>query len=443
MTYRRLMPLVVLLGFGLHVRADDWPQFRGPDRTGISKEKGLLQAWPKEGPKLLWTYKNAGLGFSGPAIVGDTLYTLGGFDNAEYAIAIDLKTQRELWRTKIGALFSHGKWGDGPRSTPTVDGDRLYALGAYGDLICVDIKNKGNAIWRKSLVKHLGGQMMTVEGYKDWGYSESVLIDGDLLICTPGGDKGTLAALKKQTGEVVWRSTDLKNQAPYSSVMIHQLGDVKTYVQNSFVDENAGGFVSGFSAADGKVLWKEKIHNGGFCFAIAPTPIINDNLVYITSGYGGGCHLFEVTAAGKTFKARALYKGPTQKALKNTHGGVVLIGDYIYGHSEPQPWVCQELKTGKVKWQERAQLAGASGSITAADGRLYLLSDDGEVALLVPNPKEWDEAGTFKLPETSKLRDTLQTLQSAHVWTHPVVANGRLYLRDQELIFCYDVSAKK
>src|SRR5262249_51609194 len=160
--------------------------------------------------------------------------------------------------------------------------------------------------------------------------------------------------------------------------------------QNSFVDETEGGFASGFSAEDGKVLWKQKIHDGSSCFAIAPTPIIKDNLVYVTSGYGGGCHLFEITAAGKGFKARDLHsQPPQQKAVKNTHGGVVLVGDHIYGHSETQMWVCQEFKTGKVKWQERAELSCRSGAITAADGRLYLLSDDGEVGLLVPNPKQW------------------------------------------------------
>jgi len=379
------------------------------------------------------TYREGGLGFSGPAIIGGRLYTMGGFDKDEYVIAIDLTKQKELWRVKVGKLFSHGAWGDGPRSTPTVDGDRVYALGGFGDLVCVD--TSGKEVWRKSYAD-MGGEMMS-----EWGFSESVLIDGDLLICTPGGDKGTLAALDKKTGNELWRSKELKNKAPYSSVMISMAGGSKQYVQTSYINDDDGGVVSGF-APGGKVLWTQPIFKG-HSYAIAPNPIIKDDLVYVSSGYGAGCHLFQLTAKGKVaFDAKDLYPKKIQKTVKNTHGGIVLIGDHIYGHSEGLGWVCQDLKSGEIAWSERSKLETRSGSITSADGMLYLLAETGDLALIAPDPKGWQEAGAFKLPEQSKLRTTLANLRSAAVWTHPVVANGRLYLRDQELIFCYDVSGK-
>jgi outer membrane protein assembly factor BamB len=420
--------------------AADWPQWRGPDRTGVSKETGLLRTWPKGGPKLLWSYHNAGLGYSTTAIVGDRIYTLGAIDEVEYVLALDVKGDKvsEAWRAKLGPIFTFegNVWGDGPRSTPTVDGKYVYALGAQGALVCVETAN-GKEVWRKDLIKDFGGEMMT-----DWGYSESPLIDGDLLICTPGNSKGTLAALKKTTGAVVWRSTDLKYKAPYSSIVISEAGGVRQYVQNGYIDDNDGGVVFGVAAKDGKALWTEPFFKGS-SYAVAPTPIVRGNLVYVTAGYGWGCHLFELTPAGQGFKVKDLYGKRERKTVKNTHGGVVLVGDHIYGHSEGLGWVCQEFKTGTVTWNERNKLECKSGGITAADGSLYCLSDEGEIALLKATPEGWQEQGTFTIPEKSKLSPARRTGKQGMVWTQPVIANGRLYLRDQEMLFCYDIQAKK
>lgn len=420
------------------VRADDWPQFRGPARTGVSKEKGLLQEWPEKGPKLLWTYRDAGLGFSGPSIVGDRLYTLGGWDDGEYALGIDLKTQKEVWKVKLGKLFGHGNWGDGPRSNPTVDGDLVFALGGYGDLVCLKVAD-GKEVWRKNLETDFGGVMMSDAG-NHWGYSESPLVDGDVLIVTPGGSKGTLAALDKKTGKLIWQSEGLKHAAPYSSAMISNAAGVKQYIQASYIDEHEGGFLSGFDAKTGKPLWTKNLFKK-HSYAVAPTPIVVDDLVYMTSGYGGGVHLFQISKAGAGLEAKELYSPEIQKTMKNTHGGVVLLDGKIYGHSEVLNWTCQDFKTGKILWNDREQILETrqSGATTAADNRLYFLSDTGECALVVPNPKEMEEAGRFTLPEKSKLRITRPTLRAAAVWTHPVIANGKLYLRDQELIFCFDV----
>jgi outer membrane protein assembly factor BamB len=419
--------------------AADWPQWRGRDRSGVSKETGLLKAWPKGGPTPLWTYKKAGLGFSGPAVVGDRLYTMGVRDEMTYVIALDIAKGQEAWSTKIGPLFTFklNAWGDGPRGTPTVDGDHLYALDATGLLVCLETA-KGEEVWRKDLIKDLAGEMMT-----EWGYSESPLVDGDLLICTPGGPKGTLAALDKKTGAVKWRSTDLKNKAPYSSVVISEGGGIRQYIQTSYISAAEGGVVSGFAAKDGKLLWSQPTFRGS-SYAIAPTPIVRDNLVYVTCNMEGpGCHLFALTPKGKGIAAKELYSKKNQKSLKNDHGGVVLVGAHVYGHSGGRGWTCQDFKTGDVAWLDRSQLQCTSGSIVAADGRLYLYSDTGTAVLLDADPKKWQENGRFELPEKSTANKGRPSGRSAAIWTPPVVANGRLYLRDQELLFCYDVSEKK
>jgi outer membrane protein assembly factor BamB len=435
---RVLAVTVCLVAVSLPALAADWPQWRGPDRTGVSKETGLLKEWPKAGPKLVWTYRNTGLGFSCFAIVGDRLYTLGALDEVEYLIALDIKGAKpvELWKAKLGPIFTYQNWGDGPRSTPTVDGKHIYALGAQGELICVEAAG-GKEVWRKNLIKDIGGEMMT-----EWGYSESPLVDGSKLIVTPGGDKGTLAALNKTTGEVIWRSTGLKNKAPYSSVMVSEAGGVRQYVQNSYISDDEGGVVSGFDARDGKVLWTMPL-NKLSSYAIAPTPIVRGNLVYVTAGYDYGCHLFELSRSGEAFEAKDLYSRRAQKSVKNTHGGVVLIGDHVYGHSERLGWVCQELKTGSVVWSDRERLECASGAITAADGLLYLYSDEGTAVLLKATAEGWQEHGRFDIPEKSKIPETRRTSRAAKIWAQPAVANGRLYLRDQELLFCFDLRAKK
>jgi outer membrane protein assembly factor BamB len=436
----RLLPVTAcLVAVALPALADDWPQWRGPNRSGVSKETGLLNDWPAKGPPLVWTYRNTGYGFSTAAVVGDRLYTLGALGDDEYVIALDLKGDKpsEAWKVKLGPIFTFDDnvWGDGPRGTPTVDGNYVYALGGQGELVCVE--TNGKEIWRKNLIKDLGGEMMT-----EWGYSESPLIDGDKLICTPGGSKGTLAALDKQTGKVLWRSTGLKNKAPYSSVVVSEAGGVRQYVQNNYISEDDGGVVSGFDAKDGRVLWTGPLAKIS-SYAIAPTPIVRGDLVYVTAGYDYGCHLYQLKRAGDGFAASDLYKPRERRAVKNTHGGVVLVGEHIYGHSEKTGWVCQDLKTGKVAWLERDKLECYSGSITAADGMLYLYSDEGKAVLLKANPKAWEEHGLFTIPEKSKVVETRRTFRSAKIWTPPVIANGRLYLRDQELLFCFDIRAKK
>jgi len=397
-------------------RADDWPQWRGPERTEISKEKGLLKDWPRGGPKLLWTYADAGNAYSGPAVVGNRVYTMGTEGDDEVVLALDAGNGKKVWSSKVGRYFDN-RWGGGPRGTPTVDGDRLYALGGHGDLVCLNLAD-GKEVWTKNLNKDLGGQMMS-----GWGYSESPLIDGEKLICSPGGRKGSLAALDKTNGKVIWRSEGLTDTATYSSVIVAEGGGLRHYIQVT-----RGGVV-GVAPKDGKQLWKVALGFGGP--AIIPTPVCHDGHVYATSGYNSGCGLVKLTPDGSSgISAEKVY---ANKSMTNAHGGVVLYEGHIYGYSDSKGWICQDFKTGKEVWSERSKLG--KGSLTCVDGMLICYSErGGNVALIEASPKGWKEHGRFKIPKESSIRSG-----SGGIWTHPVVANGRLYLRDQDLIFCYDI----
>jgi outer membrane protein assembly factor BamB len=426
MHVRKLAFLAVsLFALSLPALASDWPQWRGPDRTDVSKETGLLKSWPDKGPHLLWTFRDAGVGYFGPAIVGDRLYSMGADDQNEYVFVLDVKSGQKVWSCEIGKRFKNG-YGDGPRATPTVDGDRLYALGGQGSLVCVDVKS-GKKIWSLSMQKDLGGQMMS-----GWGYTESPLVDGDKLICAPGGDNGMLAAVDKNTGKVLWRSKDLTDPASYSSLLVADVSGTRQYLVLT------GRGQAGVAAKDGRLLWHTEYCINGV--AMVPTPIFQDGSAYFSTDYGAGCALLKLTPDGNGTRAEKIY---ANKNMENHHGGVILLDGYLYGWSgnsnyrgTPRgKWVCQELKTGKVVWEEKDALGAAS--ITYADGHLYCYSqDDGTVVLLRATPKGWKEDGRFKIPEETKV-----PRKSGRIWTHPVVANGRLYLRDEDLIFCYDVRA--
>src|SRR5262245_58809728 len=278
----------------------DWPAWRGPDRTGASKETGLLKAWPKAGPKLLWTFAKAGNGYAGPAVVGGVVYAMGARGDDEYALAVDAKG-KELWATKIGKVFDFKRnaWSRGPNATPTVDGDLVFALGSQGQLLCVN-KTTGKQVWTKDLPKELKGQVNDVGGGEPdigWGYCWSPLVDGDKLICTPGGPNGLFAALDKKTGKVLWRSKGVTAQATYSSPILSEAGGVRHYV---YVTQEG---VVGVSAKDGSLLWQYE-RDDPFPNVVCPTPIIQGNFVYVSVGYHAGAELLEVTAAGGKFTGK-------------------------------------------------------------------------------------------------------------------------------------------
>src|SRR5262245_10931615 len=415
--------------------AFDWPQFRGPNRDGVSLESGLLKKWPDGGPKLLWTWKNGGTGYAGPAIVGDRLYLSGARGDDELVFALDLKQKppRQLWEVKIGPKFtSKGhSWNEGPLINPTVAGGLVFALGGGGNLVCVDVQ-AGREKWRVSLLKDLGGDVYNFQGNAPektgWGFACAPLVDGDKVICVPGGSQGTLAALDKATGKTLWRSKGLTDKATYASPVLATLAGTRQYLQST--SEGVAGV-----DPDGNLLWYFK-RAKPYADILGTSPLVKGNQVFISgAGSGGGSELIEVAKAGGKFTARKVYATPE---LANFHGGLVLVGDHVYGSSGDfgrRKWVGLAFRTGKVAWSVENRKLG-KGAVTVADGFLYCLGEESDLVVRTPaSPKqELTVAESFPLPETSSQRKP-----NGKAWTHPVIANGKLYLRDQDLLFCFDL----
>jgi outer membrane protein assembly factor BamB len=406
----------------------EWPQWRGPNRDGISAETGLLKTWPEGGPKLLWEIKGLGIGYSSVAISGGKLYTMGDRSIEEQSrskktqcvIAYDLATQKELWTAKVGPPHD-----DGPRCTPTIDDDCVYAIGTDGDLLCIQAET-GKVQWQKNLQKDFGGKN------PGWKYSESPLVDGERLLCTPGGRNAVMVALNKKTGELIWKCSmpDIgpkgEDDAGYSSIVISEAAGTKQYVQLT----NKG--LVGVAAKDGRFLWGyNKIANGT---ANIPTPVIYGQYVFCSTAYGTGSALLKLVGVDGNVKPEEIYF-LNDSTFQNHHGGFIRLGDYIYGghgHGQGKP-TCIEIKSGKVMWQEN-QPGGGSAGIVYADGHLYFRYQDDTVALIEANPDKYNLKGTFKLPR----RDGM----SGEGWPHPVVCGGRLYLRHADMLFCYDIKAQ-
>lgn len=423
----RPLAILAFLITPLAVQAADWPQWRGPNRDGVSAETGLLKGWPKNGPALAWKGDIGGVGYGSPSVSQGKVFVLGAEDvkegQKEFCVCLDAKTGQRVWKADVPAAeggYLHG-WGSGPRSSPTVEGDAVYVLGARGDLLRLKTAD-GSKVWAVNLKSDFGGAI------PGWGYSESVLIDGDNLICTPGGKQGTLLALNKQTGKEVWRSAELTDAAGYSSVIVADVGGVRQYITQTQAS------AVGVRAKDGKLLWRE----AGLKRAVAviPTPIVHDGMAFFTAGYGAGSELFKLTSKDGLTTAEKLYSA--NKVLTNQHGGVVRIGEHIYGHSDNgNKWVCIEFRNDATDpvWESKAL---DKGSLTAADGHLYCYGQKtGTCVLAEATPKEWKEKGRLELPEKSK-----HPRRDGAIWAHPVVSNGKLFLRDHELLFCFDVAAK-
>ncbi len=407
---RNLTSLVSTLAMavGLSATAADWPQWRGPNRDDISTEKGLLKHWPATGPKVAWIYKDAGLGYSGYSIVGGKLFTSGLRGDMEFLICVDTKSGQQVWATPMGPLLKNG-WGDGPRGTPSADGDRVYAMSGQGVMFCANAAT-GKEMW-KAKMSDFGGKT------PNWGYTESPLVDGKQVICTPGEEQGTLLALDKMTGKKLWQSTAWKDGAQYSSPVVATINGVRQYVQLT------QQHVAGIDAASGKVVWQSDWQGKT---AVIPTPIVKGNEIYIASGYSVGCKLVRI---GPDNKPSDVWQNGV---MVNHHGGVILVGEHLYGYSDKGGWTCQNWKTGEAVWMDKSL---GKGAVHCVDGMLICLEESsGTVALVEASPAGWKEHGRFKLtPQTT------QRNPKGKVWTHPVVSNGKLYLRDQELLFCFDI----
>lgn len=398
---------------------DSWPTFRGPQRTANAPDTDLLTSWPEGGPRLAWQTAGAGRGYSSLAIADGKIYTLGdapstASDGDEYLVCFSQSDGKQLWMAKTGPAWAEGKpnW-QGSRSTPTVDDDGVYVVTPFGVLVCC--QTNGEEIWRKDLMKDFSGQK--ADG---WGYSESVLVDGNQVVCTPGGPENTMVALDKATGETVWKtSREGDRGAGHSCIVPVNVGRTRVYVQST------GSGAMGVDAASGKLLWTFDIDQ---TTSVIPTPIVRDDLVFFVAGYGrGGALLKQIPGENGEVTIEEQY--PLNKELGNKHGGVVLVGDYIYGDSEDRGIVyCAELMTGEVKWKSRGP-GKDSASVAAADGHLYVHYADGTMALVKASPEGFEEAGHFSVPGSGDRPS----------WSHPVILDGKLYVREGDIIACYDV----
>ncbi len=383
--------------------AADWPQWRGPNRDGISQETGLLESWPASGPPLVWKARGLGEGYSGPAVVGNRLYVQGQEGNQAFVLALDTNTGKQVWKTPGGLGFreSHG---NGPRGTPTVDGNRLYAVGADGTLLCLDTET-GRKIWSVNFQAKFGGTL------PQWAYSESPLIEGDRVIVVPGGPRSSIVALNKLTGEVIWKS--LSDPAGYSSAMPFTTGPVRGVTVFT-----AGGAV-GLNIDNGQPLWRYQ--RAGNDTANVATPVVRDGYVFVSSDYGTGCALLKITFEGNAVKAHEVY---FNRDMRNHYTTSVLVGNHLYGFSS-SILTAMDFMTGKVAWKDRSV---GKGNCIYAGNRLYCLGEDGKIALIQPDPAAYKEISRFGIPTGSY-----------PTWTPPVVANGRLYLRDQNTLFAYNI----
>ncbi|HZZ29312.1 MAG TPA: PQQ-binding-like beta-propeller repeat protein [Pirellulales bacterium] len=418
-------PSMGTLAADLPVTTSDWPQWQGPNRDGISSETGLLQQWPEGGPELAWKAAGLGPGFAGVSLQNGRIYTMGQRDNKETVLALDANQRgKPLWCTPIGDTAENGGYG-GPRCTPTADGDLVYALGSHGDLDCLNAAT-GAIVWHKNLPLDFGGRMMS-----GWGYSESPLIDGDQLICTPGGQDALLVALNKKTGAEIWRCGIPKaaqaemtkkgnDGAGYSSIVISHAANKKQYVQ--FVGRGLVGF-----SPDGKYLWGyNKIANP---VANISTPIVHDDNVFASAAYDSGAVQLKLVATpGGGIEAQPVYEIPS-RTFQNHHGGMVLVNGYLYaGHGQKMGLpICLDWKTGHVIWGGDQRGPGeGSAAVAYADGRLYFRYEDGTMALIGASPAGYKVYGTFKIPGVEQPS-----------WSHPVIADGKLYLREQDALLCY------
>ena len=405
------MPLVLSPVFTTW-RADaandsDWPQWRGPDRTGLSKETGLLSAWPSSGPKQVWSVSGLGDGYGSLAIVGDRIYVQSGKGRESVVNCLNRADGKTIWARALGSRMDQDR-GGGPRGTPTVDGEFLYALSEAGDLQCLRTGD-GSPVWNKNILRDFHGRNT------NWLISESPLVDGNKLVFTPGGGGAGIVAVDKKTGKDVWMSKELSDPAGYCSLIAVDVNGVRAYTTLT------AQAATGVRANDGALLWRyERVVNR---VANIATPIFSNNKVFYSTAYGTGCALLDLKGSDGRVQAEEVY---FNRDMMNHHGGVLLIDGYLYGFSNAI-LTCMEFTTGKVAWRDRSV---GKGSLTYADGKLFILGEGNTAGLAAATPSAYKELGRFSIPD-----------QGYPSWAHPVVAGGRLYLRNQGMLMCYDVRA--
>jgi outer membrane protein assembly factor BamB len=387
--------------------AGEWTQFHGPGRRNLSPETGLLKQWPPGGPPLVWTAEGIGEGFAGVSVAGGRIYTAGnlGGNTVVTALGLDGKIQ---WQTPNGEAWTKNY--NGARGTPTLDGDRLFHESPHGDVTCMDAAS-GRILWTGNILREFGSQNIT------WGLAESVLVDGNKVICTPGGPQTAVVALDKTRGRTVWRSPSADGDlAGYASPTLVEYEGLRMILQMT------GKALIGVNADSGDLLFRYR-HETRYDVN-ATTPLFHEGRVFISSGYGSGSELVGLAPAGGRLRAEQVW---AYKPLDNHHGGVILLDGYLYGASGA--WHCLDWNTGESLYRERGV---GKGSLTYADGMLYTLGEDHTMGLVPATPTGHQLAGQFNLPRGGEGKS----------WAHPVVCGGRLYIRHGNFLYAYDVKAK-
>ena len=425
MTWKRRSPvllftLAILVSSTVarRVTSADWPQWRGPHRDAVSREIGLRQDWTSHPPRLVWQAEGLGEGYSSVVVSRGRVFTIGRRARDVICLCLDERTGARLWSRVIDQTDR------APSSTPTVDGDLVYALDPDGDLYCLDVGN-GDVRWTRRYLDDFNGRLMSSRGF-----SESPLVDGDRLICTPGGTEHAVVALHKRTGDLIWRSAIPalgeagRDGAGFASPVISGAGGVRQIVQLT------GRGLIGVRASDGRFLWGyNSLANPT---ANIPTPIAHGDFVFAANGYNMGSVLLKLTRrANGAISAETIYQLSGSR-FQNHHGGVVLVDGYVYGGHGSNNGLptCLELTSGRVQWKRRGPGVG-SAAVVYADRRLYARYQNGLIALINATPRGYDLRGTFQLPGAG-----------GDSWSHPVVVNGRLLLREKDQLFAYDVRAE-
>ncbi len=376
-----------------------WSQWRGSERTGISNETGLADSWPAGGPEKVWTAEGLGAGFASFSISDGRLYTQGQRSGSQHVIALDAASGKKLWEVPTGRGFSERR-GGGPRGTPTVDGDRIYALSAAGNLICLEAAT-GKKIWESNLLDRFSASNIR------WGISESPLIDGDVVVVNPGGRGASVVALNKVDGKLIWKSQS--DEAGYSSAIVTEVDGVRQYILLT----GDGGI--GLLAKNGELLWRYNgVANGT---ANVATPIFHDNHVFLSSDYGTGCVLLKLTASG----AEEVY---FNRDMRNHYGSSVLVNGVLYGSSS-RILTAMDFKTGAVLWRDRSV---GKAQVIYADGKLYLYSEDGKLGMARATPDGYEELARHEIGQ-----------REFRTWALPVVSAGKLIIRDQDTAWAFDI----
>ena len=411
----------------LELGAGYWPQWRGPNRDNASTEKGLLQEWPAEGPPRLWTA--TGVGQGGIASVSDAegkIFTFGYLGDHEVVVALEEKTGELCWATRTGAAVPESslmRWLS--QRTPTIDGSLLYLATANGDLVCLTTAG-GRELWRKSYTADFEAKRPV------WGFCDYPLVDGDRLICAPGGPQAEIVALDKRTGNVIWKAqvpvieeipAKVPESAAYAALVVTEAGGLRQYI--TFL---AAGLIS-VAADDGRLLWRYE-GVGKHSTAHSHTALARGDQIFCSNGYGGGHSLLNVIRDGKNVAVKEIYhRGLRLDAFQDS---TTLVGDHLYVGLDYGRPLCLAWKTGEKVWGPQQMEGRGKLAIVYADGCLYFRHSDGRMTLAEATPEKYVQRGTFVIP------DHLPTMGA----TSPVIAGRRLYLRDNNRLLCYDIRAE-